>query len=91
MSVFDTDKADEKIDYEVIYKNKFDEINKQLEELHYIVTAHRVDSATNEHNLNDIRSKLDSITNEQNKIMNALDILRIRLNDILPKDQQIFF
>ena len=34
MSIMDIDKADEKIDYEVIYKKKFDEINKQLDELH---------------------------------------------------------
>ena len=45
-----------------------------------------------EADLSEIRSKLDFVMNEQNKIMDALDILRIHLNDILPEeDPKIYF
>ena len=56
MSIMDVDKADENIDYEVIYKKKFDEINKQLEEL---VDIQRIDFNNLEHKLNNIKSDLN--------------------------------
>lgn len=92
MSIFDTEHADEKIDYEVIYKKKFDEINYQILELHRIVGQHGFNFQNLEANLNDIKSMLDFVMDRQNKLTNALDVLRIYLNNILPDESpKIYF
>lgn len=92
MSVFDIDKADEKIDYEVLYKKKFDEINNQIMVLQHIVDNHNFDFRNLETNLNDIRSMMDFVMNEQNKLMTAIDILRVHLNNMLPDEEpKIYF
>lgn len=86
MSIMDVDLANEKLDYEVIYKKKFDEINEQLDKLRYKVNAHGIDFNNLESRLNEIISKLDFVMHEQNNILEALDILRIHLNDMLPDE-----
>lgn len=92
MSIFDTEQAEEKIDYEVIYKKKFDEINYQILELHRIVGQHGFNFQNLEANLNDIKSMLDFVMDRQNKLTNALDVLRIHLNNILPDESpKIYF
>lgn len=92
MSIFDTEHADEKIDYEVIYKKKFDEINYQILELQRIVGKHGFDFGNLETNLNDIRSMMDFVIDRQNKLTNALDVLRIHLNTMLPDESpKIYF
>lgn len=92
MSIMDVDLANEKLDYDVIYKKKFDEINNQIEGLRCIVDYHKFDFRDLETNLNDIRSMMDFVMNEQNKLMNAIDILRIHLNNMLPDEEpKIYF
>ena len=84
MSIFDTEHAEEKLDYEVIYKKKFDEIESQIMELRGIVNNHMFDFGNLEANLHDIRSMIDSTMDRQNKLTSAIDILRIHLNNMLP-------
>ena len=92
MSVFDTELAEEKIDYEVIYKKKFDEVTSQIMELRGIVNNHMFDFRNLESNLNDIRSMIDCTIYRQNKLINALDVLRIHLNTMLPDEYpKIYF
>jgi hypothetical protein len=92
MSIFDTELADEKIDYEVIYKKKFDEINYQILELHRIVGQHEFNFQNLETNLMDLRSMMDFTIDRQNKLTNALDVLRIHLNTMLPDESpKIYF
>ena len=92
MSIFDTEHAEEKIDYEVIYKKKFDEIESQIMELRGIVNNYMFDFRNLETNLMDIRSMLDFTMDRQNKLTNALDVLRIHLNTMLPDDYpRIYF
>lgn len=92
MSIFDTEHADEKIDYEVIYKKKFDEIESQIMELRGIVNNHMFDFRNLETNLMDIRSMLDFTIDRQNKLTNAIDILRVHLNNMLPDGEpRIYF
>ena len=92
MSIFDTEHADEKIDYEVIYKKKFEEINGQIMELRGIVNNHMFDFRNLETNLIDLRSMMDFTIDRQNKLTNALDALRIHLNNVLPDESpKIYF
>ena len=92
MSIFDTEHADEKIDYEVIYKKKFDEIESQIMELRGIVNNHMFDFRNLETNLMDLRSMMDFTIDRQNKLTSAIDILRIHLNNILPDESpKIYF
>ena len=92
MSIFDTEQAEEKIDYEVIYKKKFDEIESQIMELRGIVNNHMFDFRNLETNLMDLRSMMDFTIDKQNKLTNALDVLRIHLNTILPDEYpRIYF
>ena len=92
MSIMDVDLANEKLDYDVIYKKKFDEINSQIFELQGIVDQHRFDFGNLKANLNDIRSMIDFIIDRQNKLTSAIDILRIHLNNMLPDGEpRIYF
>lgn len=92
MSIFDTEHAEEKLDYEVIYKKKFEEIYHQLMELRGIVNNHMFDFRNLEANLHDIRSMIDSTMDRQNKLTSAIDILRIHLNNMLPDESpKIYF
>lgn len=92
MSIFDTEHADEKIDYEVIYKKKFEEVYHQIMELRGILNDHKFDFRNLESNLHDIRSMIDFTIDRQNKLTNAMDILRIHLNTILPDEYpKIYF
>ena len=92
MSIFDTEHAEEKLDYEVIYKKKFDEIESQIMELRGIVNNHMFDFRNLEANLHDIRSMIDSTMDRQNKLTSAIDILRIHLNNMLPDEYpRIYF
>lgn len=92
MSIFDTEHADEKIDYEVIYKKKFDEIESQIMELRGIVNNHMFDFRNLETNLMDLRSMMDFTIDRQNKLTSAIDILRIHLNNVLPDEYpRIYF
>lgn len=92
MSIFDTEHAEEKIDYEVIYKKKFEDIESQIMELRGIVNNHMFDFRNLEANLHDIRSMIDSTMDRQNKLTSAIDILRIHLNNILPDESpKIYF
>ena len=88
----DVDLANEKLDYDVIYKKKFDEINSQIFELQSIVGEHRFNFRNLETNLHDIRSMMDFVMDRQNKIINTLDVLRIHLNNVLPDESpKIYF
>ena len=88
----DVDLAEEKLDYDVIYKKKFDEINNDISGLQNIVGEHRFNFRNLEANLHDIRSMMDFVMDRQNKIINALDVLRIHLNDVLPDESsKIYF
>lgn len=92
MSIFDTEHAEEKIDYDVIYKKKFKEIDDQLMELRGIVGEHKFNFQNLEANLHDIRSMIDFTMDRQNKLTNAIDILRVHLNNMLPDgEQKIYF
>lgn len=92
MSIFDTDQALEKIDYDVIYKKKFDEINGQILELQGIVGQHRFNFQNLEADLNGIKSILDYLTYRQDKLINAMDVLRVHLNNVLSdEDPKIYF
>ena len=91
MSIMDVDKADEKIDYDVLYKKRFEEIENN------IAIIQRLSSIDNEA-INKLSEDVDFLKNEffrhndiLYKIRDNMEILRTMLNPLLPKDQQIFF
>ena len=91
MSIMDVDKADEKIDYEVLYKKRFEEIESNIKNIQ------RLYSVDNEA-INKLSEDVDFLKNEffrhndiLYKIRDNMEILRTMLNQLLPKDQQIFF
>lgn len=91
MSIMDVDKVDEKIDYEIIYKKRFEEIENNIEVLQrqYSVDNDTINKLSSEVNfLKDEFLRHDDILY---KIKDNMEILRTNLNLLLPKDQQIFF
>ena len=91
MSIMDIDKADENIDYEVIYKKKFEEIENNIK---YIRDQYSVDNLAINKLLNDLnflKNDVFRLDNTLYKVRNNIDVLRIMLNQLLPEDQQIFF
>ena len=91
MSIMDIDKADENIDYEVIYKKKFEEIENNIK---YIRDQYSVDNLAINKLLNDLnflKNEVFRLDNTLYKVRNNIDVLRIMLNQLLPEDQQIFF
>ena len=91
MSIMDVDKADEKIDYEILYKKRFEEIETNIKN---IQRQYSVDNDT----INKLSSEVNFLKDEVfrhndilYKIKDNMEILRTNLNILLSKDQQIFF
>ena len=91
MSIMDVDKADEKIDYEVLYKKRFEEIETNIKNIQQLYS---VDNEA----INKLSEDVDFLKNEffrhndiLYKIRDNMEILRTMLNPLLPKDQQILF
>lgn len=91
MSIMDVDKADEKIDYEVLYKKRFEGIESNIKNIQQLYS---VDNEA----INKLSEDVDFLKNEffrhndiLYKIRDNMEILRTMLNPLLPKDQQIFF
>ena len=91
MSIMDVDKADEKIDYEVLYKKRFEEIESNIKNIQQLYS---VDNEA----INKLSEDVDFLKNEffrhndiLYKMSESMDKLRTMLNQLLPKDQQIFF
>lgn len=91
MSIMDIDKADEKIDYEVLYKKRFEEIKSNIKNIQQLYS---VDNEA----INKLSEDVDFLKNEffrhndvLYKITESIDELRTMLNQLLSKDQQIFF
>lgn len=90
MSIMDVDLANEKLDYDVIYKKKFDEIEKSLG----CIKMHSVDIETVNRLSNDINWLKNEVFRHNGILYNIrdnMDVLRIMLNQLLPENQQIFF
>ena len=91
MSIMDVDKADEKIDYEVLYKKRFEEIENNIEVLQRLYS---VDNGVINKLSSDVNFLKDEVFRHNDilyKIKDNMEILRTNLNILLPKDQQIFF
>ena len=91
MSIMDVDKADEKIDYEIIYKKRFEEIENNIEVLQRLYS---VDNGVINKLSSDVNFLKDEVFRHGDilyKIKDNMEILRTNLNILLPKDQQIFF
>ena len=91
MSIMDVDKADEKIDYEVLYKKRFEEIENNIEVLQRLYS---VDNGVINKLSSDVNFLKDEVFRHDDilyKIKDNMEILRTNLNILLPKDQQIFF
>ena len=91
MSIMDIDKADEKIDYEIIYKKRFEEIENNIEVLQ---RQYSVDNGVINKLSSDVNFLKDEVFRHDDilyKIKDNMEILRTNLNILLPKDQQIFF
>lgn len=91
MSIMDVDKADEKIDYEIIYKKRFEEIENNIEVLQRLYS---VDNGVINKLSSDVNFLKDEVFRHDDilyKIKDNMEILRTNLNILLPKDQQIFF
>ena len=91
MSIMDVDKADEKIDYEILYKKRFEEIENNIEVLQRLYS---VDNGVINKLSSDVNFLKDEVFRHDDilyKIKDNMEILRTNLNILLPKDQQIFF
>lgn len=91
MSIMDVDKVDEKIDYEILYKKRFEEIENNIEVLQ---RQYSVDNGVINKLSSDVNFLKDEVFRHDDilyKIKDNMEILRTNLNILLPKDQQIFF
>ena len=91
MSIMDVDKADEKIDYEILYKKRFEEIENNIEVLQRLYS---VDNGVINKLSSDVNFLKDEVFRHDDilyKIKDNMETLRTNLNILLPKDQQIFF
>lgn len=90
MSVFDIDKADEKIDYEVLYKKRFEKIEDDIEEIKQLYSVDGQIIAGLSEDVNFLKSEFFRHNDILYRIADNMDVLRTMLNQLLPKDQQIF-
>ena len=90
MSIFDTEQAEEKLDYDVIYKKQFDDINERIYKIEGVIPllSTRMDTQKTEM---DLRNMIYDLNSSVQDIRNNMDTMRIMLNTLLPEDQQIYF
>lgn len=91
MSIMDVDLADEKLDYEVLYKKRFEEIEINIKHL-------RQQCSLDNEIINKLSDDINFLKNEVFRhndvlydIRDNMDAMRIMLNQLLPENQQIFF
>lgn len=91
MSIMDVDLADEKLDYEVLYKKRFEEIENTIEDIQsrYSVSDEMINKLSDDVNFlkNEVFRHNDVLYN----IRDNMDVMRVMLNELLPENQQIFF
>ena len=90
MSIFDTEQAEEKLDYDVIYRKQFDDINERIYKIEEVIPilSTRMDTQKTEM---DLRNLIYDLNASVQDIRNNMDAMRIMLNTILPDEQQIYF
>lgn len=91
MSIMDVDLADEKLDYEVLYKKRFEEIENTIKAIQQqcSLDSEIIDKLSDDVNFlkNEVFRHNDVLYN----IRDNMDAMRIMLNQLLPENQQIFF
>ena len=89
MSIFDNN-ALEKVDYEVIYKKQFEDINQRINKIDHIIPylSSRIDVHGTE---KELRNMIYDLHSSIQDIRNNMSVMRDALNIILPADKQIYF
>lgn len=89
MSIFD-DNALEKVDYEVIYKKQFEDINQRVDLIEHVMPclSNSIDVRRTEE---DLRNMIYDLHSSVQDIRNNMDAMRVMLNTLLPEDKQIYF
>lgn len=91
MSIMDVDLADEKLDYEVLYKKRFEEIENTIKAIQQqcSLDSEIIDKLSDDVNFlkNEVFRHNDVLYN----IRDNMDAMRVMLNQLLPENQQIFF
>lgn len=90
MSIFDTEHAEEKLDYDVIYKKKFDEINERIGKIEGTIPILTTIMDAQKTEI-DLRNMIYDLNASVQDIRSNMDVMRIMLNTILPDNQQIYF
>lgn len=91
MSIMDVDLADEKLDYEVLYKKRFEEIENTIEAIQQLCSLDNeiINKLSDDVNL--LKNEVFRHNEVLYNIRDNMDAMRVMLNQLLPENQQIFF
>ena len=91
MSIMDVDLADEKLDYEILYKKRFEEIENTIEAIQQMCSLDNEIINKLSDDVNFLKNEVFRHNEVLYNIRDNMDAMRVMLNELLPENQQIFF
>lgn len=91
MSIMDVDLADEKLDYEVLYRKRFEEIENTIEAIQQQCSLDSEIINKLSDDVNFLKNEVFRHNDVLYNIRDNMDAMRVMLNQLLPENQQIFF
>lgn len=91
MSIMDVDLANEKLDYEVLYKKRFEEIENTIEAIQQQCSLDNEIINKLSDDVNFLKNEVFRHNDVLYNIRDNMDAMRVMLNQLLPENQQIFF
>lgn len=91
MSIMDVDLANEKLDYEVLYKKRFEDIENTIEAIQQLCSLDNEIINKLSDDVNFLKNEVFRHNDVLYNIRDNMDAMRVMLNQLLPENQQIFF
>ena len=91
MSVLDVEHAEEKFDYDIIYRSKIESIESELNTLIPVVEEHRNELVNIIRQISELRMMIVDNINELYIFKEALRSVVDKINESLPDHEKIYF
>lgn len=91
MSVLDVEHAEEKFDYDIIYRSKIESIESELDTLISAVGEHRNELINTIRQISELRNMIHDSISELYIIKDALRSVVDKINESLPDYEKVYF
>ena len=91
MSVLDVEHAEEKLDYDIIYRSKIESIESELNSLRFTIGEHSSELLNTIGQISELRNMVMDNINEIYIFKDALRSVVDKINESLPDYEKIYF